>query len=60
MIKLNGAAKLELQVHEDAELGRHRFSETALRELETHMSLELNRDYRIPESERQRMKVREY
>ena len=57
MAKLN-VSQLELQVHEDMELGRHMFSEVALREIEAYMSLELNRKYQIPENERRRLKVR--
>ena len=59
MEKLSEASKSELQVLEDMELHRHFLSETNLRELKAHMSLELNRDYRIPEAERQRLKVRD-
>ena len=58
MIKLNDASEFEIQVHEDIELGRHILTETALREIEIRMSQELNRDYRIPEAERQRLKLR--
>jgi len=58
MIEESSASKIERQVHEDMELGRHMLTEVALREIETHMSLELNRRYKIPENERNRLKVR--
>ena len=51
-------SELELQTHQDIELGRHKFNETQLREIETHISSELNRPYQIPD--RKRLKLRDY